>query len=300
MKKILIVVLLGVILSACSALPTSETKVASATPTVQSVQPTYTALPTYTPYPTQVVPATTVSTAIVATVAPAAVVNQVTSSNDWTITWFSGADFDRGDGTTFRQDAEKWTWREIAPELWPTFPNIPNPLVPDFRVLTCADDPSKLCVPDGLEYANPESNFCQQLAGEACRVPVATRHYFYFTGDYNVPNIGSCEEGGTGYGCMLVIVNNGDVTRDITGVFNQGFRLHARYFNGKALDMAIWALTSQGSNAMMNLSSTLNPNGFTNAGGNCSVPTGCHGVNVRVVFVSGNEPLLMLETKVSR
>ena len=223
-----------------------------------------------------------------------------TQSGDWTLTWLAGADLDRGDGTTFRQDAVKWTWRKIAPELWPTFPNVPNPLVPEFRVVACADDPTKQCVPDGLEYANQESNFCQQLAGEACRVPVAAESYLYYSGDYNIPGVGSCSENGTGIGCMLVIVNVGRVTSDYTGVFSQGFRLHARYFNGNALDMAIWALTSEGANKMLNLNSKLNPQGIQNAGANCSVPEGCKGVHVQVQFTSGNEPLLNLTTTVNK
>lgn len=310
MKKLLFVfVIASLLLAACGVQMGSNPS--QVTNTVQVAQatytplPTYTVMPTYTVYPTQpVLPtATLVPTSGVTIVAtkfvtePAA---QVTSSNDWTITWFPGADLDRGDGTTFRQDAVKWTWRKIAPKLWPTFPNVPNPLVPEFRVVQCADDPTKQCVPDGLEYANPESNFCQQLAGEACRVPVAAESYLYYSGDYNVPNVGSCSESGTGIGCMLVIVNVGKVTSDYTGVFNQGFRGNGRYFNGNALDMAIWALTSEGANAMMNLNSKLNPLGIQNAGANCSVPEGCKGVHVQVLFTSGNESLLGLETTVKQ
>jgi hypothetical protein len=223
----------------------------------------------------------------------------ITNAENWVVSWYDGADKDRGNGTTFRQDAEKWVWRLVAPELWPTFPYIPNPLVPEFRVITC-DDPSKLCTPDGLEYAMDETNFCQQLGGEACRVPVAAKHYLYFTGDYDIPGVGSCSESGTRIGCMLIVVNVGEVTGDVTGVFGQGFRLHARYFNGNALDMAIWALASHGSNSMMNLDSELNPSPLQNAGANCSVPGGCLGVDVRALFTSGNEPLLMLTTTVKK
>jgi len=236
--------------------------------------------------PTVTLKSTEISTAVV-----------VISSSAWTLKWYPTADKDRGDGTTFRSDAEKWVWREVAPQLWPTFPNIPNPLVPEFRVIEGKDGPE---VPDGLENAMDESNFCQQLVGEACRVPVAAEHYYYFTGDYDVPNIGSCEEGETGTGCMLVIVNVGRVTSDFTGVFGQGFRLHARYLNGKALDVAIWALVSHGSNNMLNLDSKLNPDGIQNAGANCSVPEGCEKAKIRVVFVSGNEVMLILETTIGR
>lgn len=315
-KILALLIVAGLILTACGTpsspdvevavhetvtaiMSTEMAKLATPTPTVAAqAQPVQ---PTQTPF---VVVVTATSLFATATPGventptpnsiPAATALETTKSNDWVITWLSGATKDRGDGTTFKQDAEKWTWRKIAPELWPTFPNEPNPLVPEFRVVNGKE------VPDGLEFANQESNFCQQLAGESCRVPVAAEHYLYFTGDYDIPGIGACSESGTGYGCMLVIVNVGKVTSDNTGVFGQGFRIHARYWNGNALDMAIWGLTSQGSNAMMNLGSKLNPKGIQNAGANCSVPEGCKGVNVRVVFTSGNEPLLKLETTVSR
>jgi hypothetical protein len=249
-----------------------------------------TSLPTSTLEPTRAPTATITPTDI-----PTAAV--IISSSEWTLKWYPAADKDRGDGTTFHDDAEKWVWRKVIPQLWPAFPNVPNPLVPEFRVVQGKDGPE---VPDGLEYAMPESNFCQQLAGEACRVPVAAEHYHYFTGDYDVPNIGSCEEGGSRTGCMLVIVNVGRVTSDFTGVFGQGFRLHARYFNGNALDMAIWAIVSHGSNNMLNLDSKLNPAGIQNAGANCSVPEGCEKAHIRVAFVSGNEIMLILETTTGR
>lgn len=270
-----------------------QTQVAGVVNATVSAIPTQTALST--PTPTQAIATTTSALVVESNDDPT-----VTDSSGWTITYFAGADLDRGDGTTFRDDTNKWTLLEIAPELWPTFPNEPNPLVPAFRVVTCADDPTKKCTPDGLEYAMDESNFCQQLAGESCRVPVAAEHYLYFTGDYDIPGIGACSEAGTGYGCMLVIVNVGRVTSDFTGVFEQGFRLHARYWNGQKLDQAMWALTSYGINTMLNLSSELNPAGIQNAGANCSVPEGCHGVHVQIVFTSGNEPMLDLTTTVTR
>lgn len=224
----------------------------------------------------------------------------VTTADEWEITWYDGADLDRGDGTTFREDAEDWTWRVIAPDLWPVYPNEPNPLVPEFRVEACKDAPTKLCVPDGVEIAMAETNFCQQLAGEECHVPVAARHYNSFSGDYDIPEIGACEEAETGIGCELIIVNVGDVTADITGVFGQGFRMQARYWNGNALDMAMWGLSSSIANFMMHLTSELNPMGSNNGGANCSVPTGCEGVHVRIVFISGNEQLMQLTTTVYR
>ena len=250
------------------------------------------ALPTATFVPPTATPALPTPTPVI--LPTATTIPSLIQSDDWKLTWLSGADKDRGDGTTFRQSTSKWNLRKVAPELWPTFPNVPNPLVPEFRVINGNQ------VPDGLESAMDETNFCQQLAGEACHVPVAAMHYLYFSGDYDIPNVGSCKENGNRIGCMLVIVNVGGVTSDFTGVFGQGFRLHARYFNGNALDMGIWALTSHGANTMMNLNSALNPTNLQNAGANCSVPIGCKGVHIQVVFVSGNELLLDLTTLVTR
>jgi len=214
-------------------------------------------------------------------------------SNGWAITYLPGSGLDRGDGSTFRDTFDAWNFRKIAPELWSTFPNVPNPEVPGFRVVNGNE------VPDGLEYAMDESNFCQQLGGEDCQVPVAAMHYFLFTGDYKIPGIGECQST-DGIGCSLIIVNVGDVTADITGMFAQGFRLHARYWNGEALDMAMWALSSHVANNMLNMDSKLNPEGIQNAGANCSVPNACDGVFTRIVFISGNEPLVKLETTVER
>lgn len=288
--RIAVLILAAIFLAACT-MPYSSAPAQIPAAEAPTLMPTVTAaeVPTLEP----ITEATLVPTS-------APVVSDPTQSNGWTITWFSVADKDRGDGTTFRQSTSNWNWRKIAPELWPTFPNVPNPLVSDFRVVPCVDDPTKQCVPDGLESAMDESNFCQQLAGESCRVPVAAEHYLLFTGDYNIPNIGACKEDGTKQGCALVIVNVGGVTSDFTGVFAQGFRIHARYWNGNALDMAMWALTSHTANVMLDMNSTLNPANIQNAGANCSIPTGCDSVNVRVVFVSGNEPMLKLETTVSR
>lgn len=217
------------------------------------------------------------------------VMSETIQSEDWVVTWYDGADLDRGNLTTFRDDAKNWQWRKIQPELWPTFPNEPNPLVPEFRVVNTNE------VPDGVENAMDESNFCQQVADEECRFPVAAQHYMSFTGDYRW-NVFECAENGSRIGCNLVIVNVGGVSSDFTAYFGQGFRLHARYFNGEAMGMAMWALTSNTANYMLNLESNLNPKPLTNAGANCSVPEACLGVDTTIVFVSGNEILMSLHT----
>lgn len=222
--------------------------------------------------------------------------NSQIQSSDWEITWYDGSDKDRGDGTTFRDMAEKLSFRAVDPYLWQTFPNVPNPLVNDFRVVNGTE------VPDGLEYAMAETNFCQQNAGETCRFPVAPWHYHSFTGDYKWLQF-SGEEAGTNIGQNLIIVNVGDVSSDFTAMFGQGFRLHARYWNGEKLDMAMWGLASYNANVMLDLKSALNPDKLpksANAGGNCSSPRGCKGVDITIVFVSGNELLMSLHTVVKK
>lgn len=222
-------------------------------------------------------------------------------NGEWVITWHEGADLDRGDGTTFRDTAEEWIWQNLAPELWPTFPNQPNPLVPSFRVVTCADNPAAQCVPDGVEYANAESNFCQQLAGEACRFPIAPNHYMYYTGDYQIELLDAeCEGGVEGRGCMWIGVNVGKVSSDMEAVFSQGFRLHARYWNGDEMDQGIGALASHGAANMLGFPTSINPLGSVNAGGNCSSADACGELYARIDFVSGNEPLATLEVTYER
>lgn len=220
-------------------------------------------------------------------------IQTVVTNEDWTMVWYPAADLDRGDGTTFRLDAQDMVWKKLQPELWPTFPNEPNPLVPEFRVVNTTE------VPDGLEYAMSETNFCQQIAGENCSVPVAAEHFLLYTGDYDIPGIGKCI-GEEKNGCALAIVNVGRVTADLLGSFDQGFRIHARYWNGNALNMAMWGLMSHTSNVMLDLNSKLNPESIQNAGANCSVPEGCDQVHNRIVFISGNEVLLELTTTVSK
>lgn len=214
------------------------------------------------------------------------------SVTNWEITWYKGADLDRGDGTTFRDDAEKWTWSELEPAKWPTFPNEPNPLVPEFRVV------NKTEVPDGMEFANAESNFCQQLSGEDCHFTVAPLHYMSYSGDYRWGKF-VCEQK-DGIGCNLIFVQVGKVASDQTAWFGQGYRLHARFFNGDTLPIGIWALASHIDNVMMDMPSELNPDQLANAGGNCSVPEGCDGVDTQVIFMSGNEVLMSMHTVVKK
>lgn len=284
-----------VAVAATNAVGTAFAAMTQSAPTQTAIiPPTAEFTPTQTATQTAIVFPTAESTPTQAATATlqAETVSGVTTSG-WEIKYYEGADIDSGDGTTFRSTTEKWNIRDVAPELWPTFPNEPNPLVPEFRVIN-GDE-----VPDGLENAMDESNFCQQNANETCRFPVAPEHYMSFTGDYKWNDF-ACEEAGTGIGCHIVFVNVGKVSCDLTAYFGQGFRLHARYWNGDKLDMAMWALTSFTANTMLNLPSELNPDSIANAGGNCSNPEACIGVDHTIVFLSGNEILMSLHTVVMK
>jgi len=187
------------------------------------------------------------------------------------------------------------------PDLWPTYPNIPNPLVPSFRVVNGNE------VPDGLEYGEDLSVFCQQDV--YCDFQVAARHYRLYTGDYNFPAIGeSCYEAGTGRACAISVWNVGDVTAIFEDQnFDRGFTVTGRYWNGDVLHIAMNGLMSHAAANMLNMSTmaseeeTLNrPGGRTNAGSNCSVPDACDEVDLRIVVVSGNEILWKARTVVGQ
>jgi len=188
-----------------------------------------------------------------------------------------------------------------GPNLWGTFPNIPNPLVPELRVVQGANGPE---VPDGLEYGEDLSVFCQQ--DTRCDFQVAARHYRLYTGDYDFPAIGeSCAEAES-RGCAISVWNVGEVTavwEDQT--FNHGFTVTGRYWNGDVLHIAMNALMSNAAANMLNLptmaseTETLNAQDRANAGANCSVPEGCREVDLRIIVTSGSKPLFRAETVVS-
>ncbi len=210
--------------------------------------------------------------------------------NGWTINWTDQARKDRGDGTTYEQWAKATypEWSAVKPELWPTAPNVPNPLVPEFKTA------------DGMEI--PDSglrNFCQEIAGNECTVPVAAGAYFEYTGDGEIPGLWKSKDG---MGNALVIVNVGDVTADFTGTFLQGWALKdGRYFKGGTLPIGIVATISHADNNMLNKESTLNPGeGLPNAGANCSVREGCKKVHNTVIIMSGGAPLLIADSEVSK
>lgn len=140
---------------------------------------------------------------------------------------------------------------------------------------------------NGLEYGQELSSYCQQ--DERCDVVVAARSFRSVTGDYEVDGIGNCEEGGTGIGCALLLFNVGDVSamlRDQS--VDTGHTVTGLYWNGDELDQAVSALASHISYRMIGIPSG-NP---ANPGANCSVPTGCKGVDLVFAILSGNELLV--------
>lgn len=185
--------------------------------------------------------------------------------------------------------------RDPAPELWPVFPNQPNPELSqaEWRVVYGeAGDPQ---TPDGLEYGLDESVFMEQ--NEFGQFPVQARGYRFISGDYNIPGIDACEAEG-GSGCAIAIFNVGEVTADLEATVRQGFTVPGRYWNGDSLEIAMWGLASHTSANMLNYETfgagddTLNRPSRTNAGANCSVPDGCEDVRWTLVITSGNQLLV--------
>lgn len=194
----------------------------------------------------------------------------------------------------------------IRPDLWQVFPNIPNDLVSEFRVVPCEHDPSQECTPDGLEYGEDLDIFCQQDV--RCDFNVAARHYRLYTGDYDFPGVGeSWHENGTGICGAIAVFNIGNVTAIFESqTFDRGFTVTGRSYNQDVLHMGMWGLMSHTAANMLNMTTmaspmqTLNQPNRTNAGANASNPEGCRGVNAVIVVISGNQVIFKARTQVFR
>ena len=216
------------------------------------------------------------------------------ASNGWKVTTY--------DGVTDQMVG--WFQRLKAPDPvnWKTWPNVPNPDVPSFRVEPCKNDPSKPCVPDGMYYGLDERNYFQTGRGA---VIVPSRGFNDITGDYDFGFI-NCSAAETKRGCAVLLVNVGEVSTVFEDMHvNHGFSVDGKYFNGDTLEVGIWGVTSHTTAAMLNMpvvadainKLVLNAGGSdTNAGANCSVAAGCRGVLWRVVILSGNQVLAVAET----
>ena len=187
----------------------------------------------------------------------------------WEIQYFSGA-------TQMMKD-----WVFSSPDSsWAEFPNVDWPA-------------GGFVAARGLEYGQELSDFCQQ--DQRCDFPVAARSYRSITADYLIDGVGECEEGGTGIGCAVILVNVGDVTASFRGQrVDTGHTITGLYWHGDFLNEAISALASHLAYRMVGVPSG-NP---ASPGANCSVPTGCTGVDITFVVLSGNELLLRGHTVV--
>lgn len=204
-----------------------------------------------------------------------------------------------------------------APELWPTFPNVPNPLVPDFRTEECRLSldtnaaPGAMCVPDGMYYGLDERGVFQNDVGDAV---IQARGYLDVSGDFDWGFV-SHKAADDKRGSALLVINVGNVSANFEDVhIDNGFSVEGRYFNGETLWWGIWGLTSHRTAAMLNYPVEIpNPDGEgrrilnagdspddVNAGANCSVPEGCKGVHYTVVITSGNHVLLIATTTVDK
>ena len=190
-----------------------------------------------------------------------------TTSGTWDVQYYTGA-------TQLMKD-----FVFTAPDkTWEQFPNV------DYRNFQAKN---------GLEYGQELSVFCQQDV--YCDFPVAARSYRSITADYKVEGLGECHENGTGIGCAALLFNVGDVTASFRDQsVDTGHTITGLYWNGNENDQAISALASHLAYRMIGIP-TGNP---ANPGANCSIPSGCKGVDITFGIFSGNELLVRGHTVV--
>lgn len=204
------------------------------------------------------------------------------------------------------------TWlsklKKPAPELWPTYPNVPNPLVPEFRVVN-GDE-----VPDGVEYGEGDSPFCEQ--DQRCDWVVPAWHYRLISGDYTFTSEKfsyACKniEGQPRKGCLIVLFNVMDESYTWRNQsVDNGFTAMGLYRNGDALEWGAWGLVSHASANMLNFPTMRDPtignvlnagSGSSNAGANCGVqPNACNLVDATIVVHAGDRILAVAQTIVSK
>jgi len=196
-----------------------------------------------------------------------------------------------------------------APALWQTAPNIPNPLVEEFRVVSCqeldASAPADTeCVPDGMEWGPEDSPFCER--DQTCDIIVSAGHYRLITGDYEFLDW-SCSMGTSRQGCLLLLINVGEETHTFRDqMVDNGFTVFGRYFNGDDLEWGTWGMVSHVSANMLNMRTysapgvILNSGEGVNAGSNCGNTDGCESVHARIVVHAGNRLIANATTVVER
>ena len=256
---------------------------------------------TVTPATTTMAPATTVTTATANTVATATantVAMKPTPSFSSTEThgaWTINATERLAENPIVMAWMDRL--QDPAPEMWKTFPNVPNTDVPEFRVVDGTQ------VPDGMEYGTYDSPYCYT---DPCDFIVGAWEYRYYSGPYNFEGF-ECGMVGSDQGCLLLVINVMDQSytfRDNS--FDNGFTLRGRYFNGDALEWGVWGLVSHGSANMLNMPTMAHPDEVLNSGdpgnsgANCGTPQGCNSVNVRVLVYAGDALISVLETTVTK
>lgn len=186
--------------------------------------------------------------------------------------------------------------RDVAPQLWKRFPNIPNPDVPEFRVVNGKQ------VPDGMEYGTYSTPFMWKGPGD---IPVGAWEYRLITGDYNF--LGTECKGDGQKGCMLVLENVMDQSFTFRDQYvDNGFTLRGRYWNGDTLDMGTWGLISHAAANMLNMPTlaregeVLNSGDPGNSGANCGTPAGCPSVDVRLIVHAGDAIIAQARTVVTK
>jgi len=236
---------------------------------------------------------TTVVSAVVATATPNPLLGEVGSSeataassynwaatqpNQWYIETFPSTN----------PFIEGWRRELIAHPvdhtLWPTAPNMPNPLVPAFRVVEGPNGPE---VPDGMEWGQDLIRYCQQ--DTRCDATFATGHTTLYTGDFDTPAFSESCFATPGEGCILIVANTGNVTTTFEDQhFYRGYLMEGEFFNGaEPFWISLWGLASHASGNMINADTSLNTSDSTNAGANCSVREGCNTVRITIVGISG-------------
>ena len=187
--------------------------------------------------------------------------------------------------------------KDPDPAHWKTFPNIPNPDVPDFRVVNGSE------VPDGMEYGVDNVPFCQQ--DMRCDFVVPAWHYRLITADYGFQGT-ECHGDGN-KGCMLVLINVMDQSYIWRNqMADNGFTVAGRYWNGDALDMGVWGLVSHASANILGMETfahpgeKLNSGNGDNGGANCGTPNACKSVDVTVVVQAGDTIIAVAKTTVNR
>ncbi|MBP6044979.1 hypothetical protein KA525_02370 [Candidatus Woesebacteria bacterium] len=257
--------------------------------------------PTVTPATTTMAPATTVTTAtttMVTTATANTVAMKPTPSFSSTETHGSWT-YKATERLAENPIVMAWMDRlqDPTPEMWKTFPNVPNTDVPEFRVVDGTQ------VPDGMEYGTYDSPYCYT---DPCDFIVGAWEYRYYSGPYNFEGF-ECGMVGSDQGCLLLVINVMDQSytfRDNS--FDNGFTLRGRYFNGDALEWGVWGLVSNGSANMLNMPTMAHPDEVLNSGdpgnsgANCGTPQGCNSVNVRVLVYAGDALISVLETTVTK